>query len=126
MALTIVYPALFHHEDSGFWVEFPDLDGCLTQGDNAYESLENAREALAGYYVSRCENNLPIPPATPIEKITVSEDAFVQLVDADLLPFSRSVKKTLTIPSWLNDAAEARSINFSQVLQRALREQLEM
>ena len=75
------------------------------------------------------EQKKPLPKASSISKMKVSADAFPTLVETDLstaLAKNKSVKKTLTIPAWLNDMATDRGINFSQVLQNALFEQMEI
>lgn len=122
----LFYPALFHKADEGgFWISFPDLPECLTQGEDMQEAYEMAMDALGLAIVSREENQEPLPaPSTP-GTIPLDKDTFCVVVEFDLLSYqkkhsSRAVKKTLTIPEWLNEAATAMNINFSQVLQEAL------
>lgn len=121
-----IYPAIFHCEAIGYWVEFPDLPGCQTQGDSLEEAITMSQEALGLYLVSLEESHQPLPdPSNPINITTAAED-FVTLISTDIAKYrpNRAVKKTLTIPQWLNDEAEAQHINFSQVLQQALTERL--
>jgi predicted RNase H-like HicB family nuclease len=120
----LIYPALFHREGKSYWVEFPDLEGCQSFGDTLEEIYENAKEALAAYCVTLLEQGRKLNPPTDIYKIQVDNNTFVSFVEADLIRKSRAVKKTLTIPSWLNDAAENQRINFSGVLQDALMQKL--
>jgi predicted RNase H-like HicB family nuclease len=120
----LIYPALFHREDGSYWVEFPDLEGCQSFGDTLEEIYENAKEALAAYCVTLFEQGRKLNPPTDICKIQSDDGTFVSLVEADLIQKSRAVKKTLTIPSWLNEAAEKHHINFSGVLQDALMQKL--
>lgn len=122
--MKIIYPALFHEEDGSYWVEFPDLDGCYSDGDTVSEALDNAREALALYCVTALEDHRSLPSASPVKSVSVPDDAFVSLVEAELIPKSRAVKKTLTIPSWLNEIAEEKGVNFSAALQNALMREL--
>ena len=122
----MIYPAVFHQEDDSYWVEFPDLEGCQSYGDTLEEVHEGAKEALAGYLVVMLEQGKNINPPTDIRLLDVPKDAFVSLVDADLIKKSQAVKKTLTIPSWLNERAENNHINFSRVLQEALMQKLEL
>lgn len=119
--MLFVYPALFHKEDSTYWVEFPDLEGCHTYGSSIPETIEAAQEALAAYLLTLLEQNSPISSPSEISSFHV-EDGFVSLVSCDINQYkdTKAVKKTLTIPSWLNDRAVAMGINFSQVLQDAL------
>ena len=122
------YPAIFHYEDGGYWVEFPDLDGCFSQGESVASAVVAASEALGAYLASVMEQCVSFPEASDICNLNATGSDFVSIVTADPAAFqkrTRSVKKTLTIPEWLNDAAEARHINFSSVLQQALMQQLQ-
>lgn len=124
IAVKIIYPAVFHEEDGSYWVEFPDLDGCFSDGDSIVEALENAKEALALYCTATLEDRKMLPAATPVRDIDMPEDGFVSIVEAELVSKSRAVKKTLTIPSWLNEIAEEKGVNFSAALQNALMKEL--
>ena len=122
------YPAIFHCEDGGFWVEFPDLDGCMSQGNSVAEAVVEASAALGAYLCSAMERGLVCPDPCDIRSLSADDGDFVSIIAADPSAFqkrTRSIKKTLTIPEWLNDAAEARHINFSSVLQQALIQQLQ-
>ena len=118
----LIYPAVFHKEGNSFWVEFPDLEGCQSFGDTLEEVFDNAKEALAAYCVTLLEQGKTLNAATDICEIEATEDSFASLVEADLIRKSQAVKKTLTIPSWLNELAESNRVNFSGVLQDALLE----
>ena len=120
----LIYPAIFYKENDSFWVEFPDLEGCQSFADTLEEIHENAKEALAAYCVTLLEQNRALTPPSDIYKITPPNNAFVSLVDADLIKKSQAVKKTLTIPSWLNEIAEKNHVNFSGTLQEALMQKL--
>ena len=123
------YPALFHKEDGGgFWVSFPDIPECLTQGTDMSQAYEMAVDALGLALADRIkENNVPVP--TSIDFLVIAENSYPVIIAFDLLEYkkkhsSRAVKKTLTIPEWLNDEAIKKNINFSAVLQEALKAQL--
>ncbi len=123
------YPALFHKEDDGgFWVSFPDIPECLTQGTDMSQAYEMAVDALGLALEDRMkENNVPVP--TSIDFLVIAENSYPVIIEFDLLEYkkkhsSRAVKKTLTIPEWLNDEAIKKNINFSAVLQEALKAQL--
>ena len=122
--MKTIYPALFHKEDGSYWVEFPDLEGCFSDGDSIAEALSNAEESLAAYCASILEHGGSLPAASDIISITVPENCFPTLVEATLKSKGKAVKKTLTIPDWLNDLAVERGINFSGVLQNALMREL--
>lgn len=127
---SYVYPATFTKEDTGdYSVVFNDLKGCATYGDTLSHAYEMATDALCLYLWSLEDKKLPIPAPTIPENKVISENEFVALIGADVDAYRRkmenkAVKKTLTIPSWLNEKAEEAGINFSQVLQRALKEEL--
>lgn len=121
----LFYPAVFHKaEEGGFWVSFPDLPECFTEGDDMSQAYEMAVEALGLALVSRKEDKEEIPAPTEIDKLN-SDDGTLVIVEFDMLEYqkkhnSRAVKKTLSIPEWLNEEATAMGVNFSQVLQEAL------
>ncbi|MBP3366557.1 MAG: type II toxin-antitoxin system HicB family antitoxin [Treponema sp.] len=117
--MKVVYPAVFHEEDGGWWVEFPDLPGCSTQGGTESEAYCNAVEAMELFLQDDYEvRTLPAPSAA--EKVAHDEGDFVSLVCGNFAAPQKAVKKTLTIPAWLNTEAERAKINFSQVLQEAI------
>ena len=120
----LFYPAIFHKEGEGFWVTFPDFPECFTEGDNMELAYEMAVEALGLAITSRKAENQEIPTASQPDKIVIEEGILV-IVEFNMLEYckkhnSRAVKKTLSIPEWLNEEAIAMGINFSQVLQEAL------
>ena len=121
----LFYPAIFHTaEEGGFWVSFPDLPECLTEGGDMQQAYEMAVEALGLTLVGRKEERIEIPKPTQVDKVD-TEDGTLVIVEFDMLEYqkkhnSRAVKKTLSIPEWLNEEATARGVNFSQVLQEAL------
>ncbi len=128
--MMLIYPAVFHDEDGAVWTEFPDLEGCQTFGDNMEECIVNAGEALEGYAESVIERNIKLPAASDIRdvKARYPEDLVVPIYCEfkNNLKNTKSVKKTLTIPQWLNDKAVKSNINFSETLQNALLERLYM
>lgn len=120
--MKTAYPAIVHAEEGGFWVEFPDLEGCYSDGDTLADAIANAADALGGYLCSMMDRGIEAPAASDVKAIDAGGD-FVTIIVTDPLSFKRStksVKKTLTIPEWLNDEAEKRHVNFSSVLQKAL------
>ncbi len=106
-------------------VSIPDLD-IFTEGDSLYDAVDMARDAIGLFLVDRLDN-VPDPSDIADVQAQAPDGAIVTLVDIDLLAYKRqhdrrSVKKTLTIPAWLNERAEAEGINFSAVLREALEE----
>lgn len=135
------YPACFLKEETGYSVIFPDLDFLATCGATLEEAMKMAVDCLAGYlYRLRKEGEAPPKPSSveELDAQTVArelevtpEAAFVNMVTVDVeeyagAHFERPVRKTLTIPAWLNAAALEQNIDFSQVLQDALKEQLRL
>ena len=119
--MLFVYPAVFHKEKDSYWTEFPDLPGCYSYGADIAETMESAQEALSGYLITLIEDGKEFSPPSDITSIN-PQDGFTSLVSCDVNQYkdSRAVKKTLTIPAWLNDRATSMGINFSQTLQDAL------
>ena len=130
-----MYPAFFYKEkDGGYSVIFPEL-GISTCGDDLNAAANMAVDCLAGFlYDLKLEKKTyPVAPdisaLDPDKEYDEYESVFVNMVTVDVDEYARkhfekSVKKTLSIPQWLNDMAVEKGINFSQVLQQALKEQL--
>ncbi len=132
MNKLVFYPAIFHKaEEGGFWITFPDIPECLTEGDNMTQAYEMAVNALGLALTSREAESEALPEPSDPTDITVEKDAFLVVIEFDLLAYKkrtspRSVKKTLSIPEWLNEEATSIGINFSQVLQEALMQKLQI
>lgn len=130
--MKLIYPACFYPcEEGGYTVVFPDLPGCITEGDTLTEAVNMATEAASGWLLDSIEKNQPIPQVSDIKSIVPDEyeNGFVSIISLDLDEYSKkygnkAVKKTLTIPAWLNTAAEKENVNFSQILQDGLRKRL--
>lgn len=126
-----VYPAVFAAESTGgYSVYFPDVEGCYTQGEDMAEAIEMAKDALCLMLYDMETDHKEIPAPTDIHNVKgESSSDIVSLVACDTMTYRRfydkkAVKKTLSIPNWLNIMAEEQGINFSAVLQNALKEQL--
>lgn len=125
----LFYPAVFHAEDVGFSVVVPDLDGCFSEGDTLEQAYDMTFDAIGLCLEDYQANNQPYPQASIPSAISASAPDFVVLVEFNPVEYAkkhdtRAVKKTLTIPSWLNHLAEERHVNFSSVLKDALIEHL--
>jgi len=122
----LFYPAIFHHaEEGGFWISFPDFPECMTQGENMEQAYEMAVDALGLCITDLLKTEGVLPVASKPCEIKPADDSMVIVVEFDMASYkrkhnSRAVKKTLSIPEWLNEEANAMGINFSQVLQEAL------
>lgn len=122
--MNIVYPAIFHFEDGGYWCEFPDLDGCFSQGGTELEVVENAKESLEGYVSSVLEHGGNLPKPSEITSLHAEGKDFLTYISCDISKDKKFVRKNVTIPEWLSVRAEKASVNFSQTLQEALFEKL--
>lgn len=128
--MKFAYPAIFTPQPAGsFLVEVPDLPGCVSGGGDMAEALFMAGEAAATWLwdAENCKN--PIP--APCQSLQAEAPAFVSYIYADTDEYRRkydshAVKKTLSIPSWLNEQAIQANVNFSQVLQDALKAKLNL
>ena len=125
--MKTVYPARFIHEDNGeYSVLFPDLSGCATCGDDLGHALSMAQEALGLYLVSLEEHGHPKPAASSLDAIEIARGEHIVpiLVDVNDYRRNKTVNKMLTLPAWLNEAGEKARVNFSGVLQDALKQRL--
>lgn len=123
--MKYTYPAIFETGEEGeIEVSFPDIKGCFTYGDDMADALEMAKDCLEMMLVHYEDEKLPISSASDIRSFKT--DGIVSLVLADTDEWrrqfdNRAVKKNCTIPAWLNSKAEKAGVNFSQVLQDALK-----
>ena len=127
-----IFPSIFdpaEDGDAGYTVTFPDLSGCITEGDTVEEATSMAREALELWLWDAEQHGESIPVPSLPQNIDVPKGAFIVFITAWMDDVrdemaNKAIKKTLTIPKWLNDEAERYHVNFSQVLQIALKERL--
>lgn len=126
----LFYPAVFHiAEEGGFWISFPDFPEAFTQGESMEEVYAMATDAL-GLCISdllQVNEKLPVP-SLPTE-VEMEGEAVLVVIEFDMEAYKRkhnakAIKKTLTIPEWLNEEATEAGVNFSQVLQEALLQKL--
>lgn len=126
--MKYAYPAVFTPvEDGGFDVYVPSLPGCRTCGNDLPDALFMAEDAVSMWLWDAENKNEAIPAAAPPPPAAAPQ--FVSYVYADTDAYrrkndNRAVKKTLSLPNWLNTQAEQAGVNFSQVLQDALKEKL--
>ena len=127
--MKYVYPAIITYDGEAYLVDFPDLPDCFTDGQTPEEALENAADALNLFLWHYEKNKRSIPVATSITSLKAPESGFISLIKADTLAYARqndkrAVRKNLSIPQWLNTLAVENNINFSNVLQKALMQEL--
>ncbi len=125
----VTYFAVFEPSETGYSIYFPDLPGCVSCGDSIDHAMKMAKEALALHYfgLETDGETAPFPTLPPFDDLEPSDFIVPIEIFPDIIKEnfeSRAVKKTLTIPYWLNARAEAADVNFSQLLQNALKEYL--
>ena len=125
------YPAVFTYESGQeIAVVFPDLN-CATSGTNDDDALLSARKLLGCVLFGMEEDGKEIPAPTQLSEVKMETNERVVLIDVYMpsirqAQVNRSVNRTVTLPAWLNAAAIERNINFSQVLQDALKTQFHL
>lgn len=124
-----IYPAILNYADDGISVSFPDLPGCLTCAHDTETAIARAKEALGLYLYDSEQCGEDIPQPSDISILELGTGDIPALVDVFMPSIrdrvnNKTVKKTLTIPAWLNREAEAANVNFSQILQDGLRRYL--
>ena len=117
--------AVFNYADDGISIEFPDLPGCLPCADTTEEAIKNAKEAMGLHLFGMERDGDEIPEPTPLERIQLESGDLPILIDVFMPTVrdrmkTRFVKKTLSLPAWLADQADAEGVNFSKVFQNAL------
>ncbi len=129
--MKYAYPAIFtfDKDDNVYYVNFPDIKNCFTDGKTITEALEMAVDALCLMLYDMEERGEKIPAPSDIKSIRCGKNEFVTLISCDTTDYriffeNKSDKKTLTVPHWLNIMAQRKGINFSQVLQTALKKEL--
>lgn len=126
----LYYPAIMHpEEDGGYSIWLNDISGCVSQGETLSEAVENIKDALGLYYEDAAEGKSVLPAPSAPNNIELDAGEFVAVIEFSPDEYlknrsTKAVKKTLSIPTWLNSMAEAQQINFSAVLQSALVERL--
>jgi len=135
--MNYVYPAVFYEEDDKISVLFPDLGNLATYGDNMADAMHMAVDACGQYLFTALRDGESLPASSALNSInpaailkdfgmeSAADRAFVNMVLVDMTEYAKqhsdkAVKKTLSIPMWLNTLCEEKSINFSKVLQEAL------
>lgn len=121
------YPAIFHKEEEGYWVEFPEFGGG-TQGEDLEEAMKNARQMLESVLASYLDEGMKLPNPSEIRKLSV-EDGFATMIQADPSPYlknNKAIRKNVTVPEWLVRLADRDQVNYSEVLTKALERKLQL
>lgn len=119
-----VYPAIFHpNEDGTFTIVYPDLPGCISEGKSLGNAMFMAQSALAQWMEYLTDKKEEIPQASSLNDVETDQEEFVSLIRVDVRD-RRAVKRTVSIPKWMDDMVTEAGLSLSRVLQEALKEKL--
>ena len=123
--------AVFAYYEDGISITFPDLPGCVTFGEDESEAMKCAKEVLMLHLWGMEQDGETIPQPSSLQSVKLSKDEIPTMIEVFMPPFrekqnTRFVKKTLSIPYWLNLEAEHRGINFPKLLQNAIKKELNL
>lgn len=125
--MKLVYPAIFTpcEKKEGFTVIVPDLPGCVSEGDSLIHAIEHGTDAASGWILDELEEGNDIPTPSNQKDIVLEDDSFISLLVLDMDSYSekygsKTVRKNITIPAWLNTYGKTHNVNFSKVLQESL------
>jgi predicted RNase H-like HicB family nuclease len=128
--MKTAYPVIFTKLSDGYAAHAPDfpLD---TQGDDLAEAIEMARDAIGIMGIDMEDDGKPLPQPTNPENVTCLAGEFISMVDIDFAEYRkanerRTVRRNVSLPSWLNSEAEKAGINVSAILQSALKQELQI
>ncbi len=129
--MKLLYPAIFSklEEQDGYCVVFPDLKGCVSQGNSLINAIEMGTDAASGWILDELESGETIPKASATKDVICNDDEFINLLVLDIDSYAekygeKAVRKNCTIPAWLNTIAEQQNVNFSSILQESLQAKL--
>ncbi len=119
-----VYPALFHPNDDGsFTITYPDLPGCISEGKSLENAMYMAQTALTQWLEYLRDKETAFPDACSLNSVETADGDFVTLIRAELKD-NRAVRRTVSLPKWMDDAVCEAGLSLSRVLQEALKEKL--
>ena len=122
--MEYVYPAIFHrNKDESYTITYPDLPGCISEGKNIGNAMYMAQSALSQWISYLLDKKQEIPRASTAQKIKTTNGDFVNLICAEVRD-SKAVKRTVSIPKWMDDKVIQSGLSLSRVLQDALVERL--
>jgi predicted RNase H-like HicB family nuclease len=122
--MEFVYPAIFHkNKDESYTIFYPDLPGCISEGKNLGNAMYMAQSALAQWISYLADKKEEIPKASSVKDVKISKGEFVNLICAEVKD-GRAIKRTVSIPKWMDDKVVQSGLSLSRVLQEALSERL--
>ena len=122
--MEYVYPAIFHqNDDQSYTIIYPDLPGCISEGKTLGNAMYMAQSALTQWIGYLMDKKQEIPGASPVGQVQTSDGDFVNLIRTEVKD-ARAVKRTVSIPKWMDDKVIQSGLSLSRVLQDALKERL--
>lgn len=126
-----IYPAIIKIEDNKYNVNFPDLHNCFTFGEDLEDALDSANDVLALCLYDMEQDQKAIPEASGLEDLVLKDNETVSWINVWMVPVrdkmeNKAIKKTVTIPKWINDIGVKNNLNFSQILQAAIKEKFDI
>ena len=120
-----VYPAIFHfnEDDGSYTITYPDLPGCVSEGKNLSRALYMAQDALTQWIEYHLDKKLKLAPPSKLDEVVCGDNEFVNLVRAEIKD-NLAVKRTISLPKWMDEQAKKTKLSLSKVLQEALSERL--
>ncbi len=119
-----VYPAIFHpNEDGSYTITYPDLPGCISEGKSLGNAIYMAQSALTQWIEYLTDKKQPIHLASDFDSVEIIQGEFINLIRVDIKD-SHAVKRTVSIPKWMDDKVIESGLSLSRVLQDALKEKL--
>lgn len=119
-----VYPAIFHSNDDGsFTITYPDLPGCISEGKSLGNAMRMAQSALTQWIEYLTDKKSAVPTASNLKDIRIEAEEFVNLICVEIRD-NRAVRRTVSIPKWMDDEVTESGLSLSRVLQEALRDKL--
>ena len=123
--MEYVYPAVFcANNDGSYTVTYPDLPGCISEGKSLANAMYMAQAALSQWIEYMADKNQAIPGASDIKNVLANENEFVNLIRADVKD-GRAVRRTVSIPKWMDEKVSESGLSLSRVLQDALSQRLQ-
>lgn len=121
-----IYPAVFHkNKDNTFTVTFPDLLGCITEGKTLGQAMKMAQLALTQWIEYLHDEKEIIPPASNCHDIKITNEEIISFIQADLRD-TRAVKRTVSLPKWMDDKLAELGFSLSKILQEAAQKKIDM
>ena len=122
--MDYIYPAVFQaNNDGSYTITYPDLPGCISEGKSLASAMAMAQSALKQWIGYLNDGNQEIPQASDMKSIKTESNEFVNLICADMKD-KRAVKRTVSIPKWMDDRVSESGLSLSRVLQDALSQKL--